>query len=63
LAITFQGTENGKAVDLDFSYTVAYKGPPTYKVNLNIVLNGKSHPYTLWDLSNGTVLALLARTG
>jgi len=63
LAITFQGTKNGKAVDLDFSYTVAYKGPPTYKVSLNIVLNGKSHPYTLWDFSNGTVLALLAPNG
>ena len=63
LAVTFNGTKDGKAVDLTLSYTVAYKGPPTYKVNLNIVLNGKSHPYTLWDLSNGTVLALLAPNG
>jgi hypothetical protein len=63
LAINFQGTRNGKAVDLDFSYTVTYKSSTTYKVNLNIVLNGKSHPYTLWDLSNGTVLALLAPNG
>jgi hypothetical protein len=58
LAISFQGTRNGKAVVLDFNYSVAYKSPTTYKVNLNIVLNGKSHPYTLWDLGNGTVLAL-----
>ena len=63
MAVTFQGTENNKSVDLDFSYTLAYKGPPTYKVNIDIVLNGKSHPYTLWDLINGTVLALLAPNG
>ena len=62
-AVTFQGTKNGKAVTLDFSYTLAYTGPPTYKANINVVLNGKSHPYTLWDLSNGTVLALLAPNG
>ena len=63
MAITFQGTKNGKAVTLDFSYTVAYKSSTTYKVDLNIVLNSKSHPYTLWDFSNGTVLALLAPNG
>ena len=63
MAVTFQGTTNGKAVDLDFSYTIATKSSTTYKVDLNIVLNGKSHPYTLWDLSNGTVLALQAPNG
>jgi len=32
-------------------------------VNINVDLNGKAHPYTLWDFSNGTVLALLAPNG
>jgi len=63
LAISFEGTKNGNTRDLDFSYTVAYASPTTYKVNLNVDLNGKSRAYTLWDLSNGTVLALLAPNG
>jgi len=63
LAISFQGTTNNKALTLDFSYSVVYKSATTYKVSINVVLNGKSHPYTLWDLTNGTVLALLAPNG
>ena len=63
MAISFEGTKNGNTRDLDFGYTVVYKTPTTYKVNLNIDLNGKSRAYTLWDLSNGTVLALLAPNG
>ena len=63
LAISFQGTKNGNTSNLDFSYTIAYKSPTTYKVNLNIVLKGKSRDYTLWDFRNGTVLALLAPGG
>jgi len=63
LAISFEGTKNGNTHNLDFSYTVAYASPTTYKVNLNVVLNGKSRAYTLWDLRNGTVLALLLPNG
>jgi len=63
LAITFQGTKNGNTSNLDFSYTIAYRSPTTYKVNLNIVLKSKPRDYTMWVLTNGTVLALLTPSG
>jgi len=58
LAISFKGTKNGQTENLNFSYTVAYKSPTTYKVDITIVYNGKSHTDTVWDLRNGTILAL-----
>jgi hypothetical protein len=63
LSAGFNGTMNGKASDLTFTYTVVYKSSTTYKVNLNDVLNGKTRAYTIWDLTNGTVLALLLPNG
>lgn len=54
---------NGKAADLSFTYTVVAESQTTYKVNLNAVLNGKTSEYTIWDLTNGTVLALLLPSG
>lgn len=61
--MSFNGTKNGETADLNFTYTVAYKSPTEYKVNINIVHNGKASSLTIWDLTNGTVLALLLPNG
>jgi len=63
LTIGFQGTKNGSPDNINFTYTVVSKSATTYEVDLNIILNGKSRTYTLWDLTNGTVLALLNPNG
>jgi len=63
LTIGFVGTKNGSPENLNFTYTVVSKSTTTYEVNLNLILNGKSRTYTLWDFTNGTVLALLPPSG
>jgi len=56
MSVSFQGTKNGTADNLNLTYAVVYTGP-TYEVNVTVLLNGATTPLTVWIQPSGDIVA------